>query len=167
MLLFPVIVTIVDISYLLLHCGDIETEPGPQPPNNLKIAYWNMGGLPTDNFAKKTNLEAFLSNNKLDIVMIGETHLNHDTNDNDLQINGYTLQRCDHPNNVSRGGVCVYFRSDLPITIKPDLTFLDECIVMELKVGRKRCFITCLYRSPANNSKDKVDEFVTSLEKKH
>ena len=58
-----------------MRCGDIETQPGPRPPNNFKLAYWKMGGLPTDNFSKKTNLEAFLSNNKLDIVMIGETHL--------------------------------------------------------------------------------------------
>ena len=36
---------------------------------------------------------------------------------------------------------------------------------MELKLGRKRCFITCLYRSPANNSKDEVDAFVINLEK--
>ena len=36
---------------------------------------------------------------------------------------------------------------------------------MELKVGKKRCFITCLYRSPANNTKDKINEFVINLEK--
>ena len=42
---------------------------------------------------------------------------------------------------------------------------MDECIVMDLSVGRKICFIVCLYRSPANNSKYNVDEFVANLEK--
>ena len=164
--LFPCAIILIDITYLLLKCGDIETEPGPQfRNNNLKICYWNMGGLPTDNYIKKTNLEAFLSNNKFDIVMIGETHLKHDINDNDMQIEGYTLNRCDHPENVALGGVCVYYKSNLPIILKPELTFLNECIVMELKVGNKRCFITCLYRSPANNTKDKINEFVINLEK--
>ena len=163
--LFPCAIILIDISYLLLKCGDIETEPGPQlRNNNLNICYWNIGGLPTDNYIKKINLEAFLSNRKFDIVMIGETHLKNDINNNDLQIEGYTLIRCDHPSNAALGGVCVYYKSNLPIILKPELTLLNECIIMELKVGNKKCFITCLYRSPANNTKEKIDEFVTNLE---
>ena len=96
--------------------------------------------------------------------MIGETHLKNDIDDCDLQISGYTLKRCDHPGNVSRGGVCVYYRSDLPISMKPELTLLDECIVMELQAGRKKCFVTCIYRSPAQNDKVEIDRFVTNLE---
>ena len=120
--------------------------------------------MPTDNFIKRTSLEAFLCVNKLDIIMIGETHLNDNFNDSDLQIPGYTLKRCDHIENLPRGGVCVYYKNNLPISIKPDLIFLNECIVMELKVGRKKCFITFLYRSPAYNAKDDVDKFIGSFE---
>ena len=36
---------------------------------------------------------------------------------------------------------------------------------MELKVGNKRCFITCLYRTPSKNTKNDIDEFVINLEK--
>ena len=39
--------------------------------------------------------------------MIGETHLKCNTGDYDLQIQGYTLIRCDNPHNVSLGGVRV------------------------------------------------------------
>ena len=163
-ILFPWLIVIFDLSYILLQSGDIEIQPGPQLFPKLKIAYWNLGGLSTDNFIKKTSLEAFLSINKLDIMMIGETHLNDNFDDRDLEIPGYTLKRCDHNENLPRGGVCVYYKSSLPISIKPDLTFLNECIVMELKVGRKKCFITFLYRSPANNAKDHVDKFVDSIE---
>ena len=158
-------VLLFDLSYILLLSGDIETHPGPQLFNNLKIAYWNVGGLSTDNFAKKTSLEAFIFTNKLDVVMIGESHLKDSISDCDLEISGYTLKRCDHPGNLARGGVCVYYRSDLPISIKTDINFLNECVVMELKVGRKRCFLTCLYRSPAYNTKQEVDNFIGNLEK--
>ena len=84
--------------------------------------------------------------------MMGESHLKRDIDDYDLQIEGYTLTRCDNPHNISLGGVCVYYKSDLPITMPPEL--LQECLVMELKVGNKKYFITCLYRSPSKNTKD-------------
>ena len=37
---------------------------------------------------------------------------------------------------------------------------------MEVKVGKKKCFITSLYRSPAveNNSPESVNEFINKLE---
>ena len=49
--------------------------------------------------------------------------------------------------------------------MKPVLSSLQECHVMELKVGNKRCFITCLYRSLSKNTKNDIDEFVINLEK--
>ena len=53
--------------------------------------------------------------------MIGETNLKRrDTDDYDLQIEGYTLGRCDNLHNVSLGGVCVYYKSNLTITMNPN-----------------------------------------------
>ena len=43
-----------------------------------------------------------------------------------MQIEGYTLMRCDNPHNVSLGGVCVYYKGHLPITIKPHF-FMHFC----------------------------------------
>ena len=102
-IIFPWLIVIFDLSYILLKSGDIEIQPGPQLFSKLKIAYWNLGGLSTDNFIKKTSLEAFLSINKLDIMMIGETHLNDKFDDRDLEIPGYTLKRCDHNENLPMG----------------------------------------------------------------
>ena len=64
--------------------------------------------------------------------MIGETHLKRDTDDYDLQIEGYTLKRRDNLHNVSLGEVCAYYKNNLPITTKPELSSLQECLVMEL-----------------------------------
>ena len=58
--------------------------------------------------------------------------------------------RCDHPSNIKRGGVCIYYRDHLPLSRRSDITCLDECLVCEIKVGNKKCFITLVYRSPTD-----------------
>ena len=84
---------------LLLLAGDIHKNPGP-----LTFCHWNLGGLPTDNFAKKYLLEAFLVANDFDIVLLGETHLTSQIDEND----GYSIKRCDHPDGKPRGGIAVF-----------------------------------------------------------
>ena len=59
--------------------------------------------------------------------------------------------RADHPRDIKRGGVCTYYKEHLPLICKPNLTPLDECLVCELKIGNKKCFITVLYRSPSQS----------------
>ena len=59
--------------------------------------------------------------------------------------------RADHPRDIKRGGVCIYYKEHLPLICKPNLTPLDECLVCELKIGNKKCFITVLYRSPSQS----------------
>ena len=68
-----------------------------------------------------------------------------------LHLTGYSLLRADHPMNIKRGGVCIYYIEHLPLISKPKLTPLDECLVCELKVGNKTCFITAFYRSPSQS----------------
>ena len=45
----------------------------------------------------------------------------------------------------------VFIIDHLPLICKPNLTPLDECLVCELKIGNKKCFITVLYRSPSQS----------------
>ena len=124
-----------------------------------------MGGLPTDNFFKKILLQAFLCVNDFDIVILGETHLCSKINENELNIEGYSFKHCDHPNDASRGGIGIYYKSFLPCIFKPELTKLNETLVVQVKVGTRKCFFTCIYRNPSseNNSNDKVDEFANKL----
>ena len=148
------------LASLILLAGDIFTNPGP-----LTFCHWNLGGLQTDNFAKKYLLEAFLAVNDFDIVVLGETHLTSKIDEDDLEIDGYTNKRCDHPDDMSRGGIAVYYKSALSVLFKPELTKLTESLVFQVKVGNKKCFFTCVYRNPSkeNNSIEKIDEFSTEL----
>ena len=50
--------------------------------------------------------------------------------------------------NTRHGGVGLFFKNSLPITVRNDLPF-DESIVVELNFGRKKIFFTIIYQRPA------------------
>ena len=68
-----------------------------------------------------------------------------------LAIEGYKFFRCDHPSNLRKGGVYLYFKDHLPLVIRSNLTALYECLVCEIQNGSKRFFITVLYCSPSQS----------------
>ena len=144
----------------VLLAGDIQRNPGP-----LTFCHWNMGGLPTDNFVEKHLLEAFLDVNDFDIVFLAETHITSQIDEDGLEIEGYSIKKCGHPDGKSRGGIAVYYKSDLPIIFKPELTKLPESLIFQVKLGNKKILFTCSYRNPSieNNSSEKIDEFSTEL----
>ena len=86
--------------------------------------------------------------------------------DNRLNINGYAMKRCDHPSDNPRGGVCVYHKESLPLKLMPELTALTETLIMEVKIGSKKCFLTAIYRSPAteNNTAEEINCFISKLQ---
>ena len=93
-----------------------------------------------------------------------ETYLHssilHD--DNNLPIPGYNLYREDHPLNVKRGGVCIYYKISLPLKIK-NIHYLQECINFEIKIKDKLCNFITLYRSP-NQCQDTFESFINNFE---
>ena len=72
---------------------------------------------------------------------------------------GYNFERRDHPSNIRRGGVGVYYKECLPLKTL-DITYLQECLNFEIKIRRKTCNFVCLYRYPSQNN----DQFETFLE---
>ena len=141
------------IHTLIYLSGDIETNPGPitNHSKGFTICHWNLNSIATDNFVKIPILESYAITHKFDLICLTETFLDSSYSNDDprLQLTGYSLLRVDHPMNMKRGGVCIYYKEHLPLICKPNLTPLDECLVCELKVGNKKCFITVLYRSPS------------------
>ena len=85
-------------------------------------------------------------------------------NDNvNVQINGYSLLRADHPNDIKRGGVCIYFKESLPLIRRKDLTNISDCLVTKINVNNEKCFFTCLYRSPSQ-SHDELERFCINFD---
>ena len=54
-------------------------------------------------------MEAFITSNSFDLVCLSETFLDSTIPNDDvnIQVNGYSLLRVDHPNDIKRGGVSI------------------------------------------------------------
>ena len=68
---------------------------------------------------------------------------------------------------VRKRGVLVFiYKNSLPIIIRGDLTF-DECIVAELRFGRKNIFFTVLYRNPGSRGNPEFFNFIDNFRDLH
>ena len=90
-----------------------------------------------------------------------ETYLDSSTvlRNDSLEIPRYNLVRCDHSTKTKRGGVCVYYKSYLPLKVL-NVKHLQECLNTEFSIGKKICRLISLYRSPSQN----YEEFNTFLD---
>ena len=73
-----------------------------------------------------------------------------------MEISGYTLVRSDHPSNIKRRGVCLYYKINLPLRVT-NIGYLIEYLTIELKVGDKTFNFLVLDRCPSQYQ----DEFGT------
>ena len=111
---------------------------------------WNLNSLAKDNFKGVSLIEAHNSLFNYDLMSICETSLNDTVEIPEPLLNEYTFVSATNPANKRHGGVGLFYKKSLPITVRNDLSF-DESIVVELKFGRKKKFFTVLYRSPASD----------------
>ena len=129
-------------SLLLLLSGDAELNPGPRrnSRNAFSICHWNLNNISAHNYAKVFLLKAYIVIHKFDIISISETYLDSGTpsDDNNLEISGYTLVLSNHPSNNERGGICIYYKIVLPLKIL-NVQYLQERICLELKIDNKTC----------------------------
>ena len=150
--------------YLII-CGDVEINPGPISMHDLSVCHWNLNGICTNDFVKVSLLEAYTAVHDFDVICLSETFLNSESSSDDerLELQGYApMIRSDHPSDEKRGGVCMFFKENLPFVRRDDLE-CDECIVGEIRVKQSKCFITCFYRSPSQSC-DEIEVFLSNFE---
>ena len=144
----------------------MKKNPGPKPSSyrNFSIYHWNLNSISAHNFPKLSLLRAYITVYKFDGICLWETYLDssilHD--DNNLKIPGYNLYREDHPFNVKRRGVCIYYKISLPLKIE-NIHYLQECINLQRKIKDKLCNFITLYRSP-NQCQDDFESFINNFE---
>ena len=97
-----------NFKHLLLLSGDTEVNPGQKRSSNIKFCHWSLNGLAAHDFIKVQLIEAFSTTGNFYIVCLSETFLDSTKTDGD--VNGYSLLRADHPSNIKRGGVSIYFK---------------------------------------------------------
>ena len=90
---------------------------------------------------------------KYDVICITESYLDSSVplDNNSLSLNGYNLTRANHPDDVKRGGVCMYYKENLFLRII-SFSYFDQ---------RLLCKITCQnlkgYRSPCQSCNEFED----------
>ena len=128
----------------ILLSGDEELNLGDK---HFTFLNWNLNSLAKDNFGRAQLLEAHNSIFDYDLISICETSLDDTIEIPEVLIEDYTFVNCNNPNNTKHGGVGLFYKNNLPIKVRNDLSF-DESIVVELRFGRKKIFFTVLYKSP-------------------
>ena len=68
----------------------------------------------------------------------------------------------DHPSNTKLRGVCLYYKCLLSLKVM-GVSYLQECINFEVKIGDKTCNFVSLFRSP-NQTKDGFENFIKNAE---
>ena len=144
--------------------GDIELNPGPKKLRNksLSVCHWNLNSLTAHNYSKLMQLKAYTSMYKHDFICLSETYLDSSTPDSLLEIDGYNLIHADHPDNIKRGGVCIYYKESLPVRVL-DLTYLKEALLLEMIDNNKKIIVSVIYRSPSQNNRG-FNSFLSSFE---
>ena len=127
---------------MIYQCCDISRNPGPQSDFNLKVCHWNIGSIVVLRFEKHSLLKTYNAIHNFGIICLSETFLNssYSSDDHDLTLDSYKLIRADHPLNIKRGGVCIYYRESLPIKVV-DVSQLNECLLIEIICNNQKCFI--------------------------
>ena len=146
---------------LIIMSNDIKLNPGPHFHNSFfSFMSWNLNSLTKDDFKRVHVLEAHNTLLNYDII----TNLNDSINNPDPLLNDFTFISANSPTNKKRGGVGIFYKNSLPAVIRNDLSF-DESIVIELRFGRKKIFVTALYRSPSfSQCTIEFQNFIRNLE---
>ena len=151
--------------FALLQChGDIELNPGPKKLRNksLSVCHWNLNSLTAHNYSKLTQLKAYTSMYKHDFICLSETYLDSSTPDSLLEIDGYNLIRADHPDNIKRGGVCIYYKESLPVRVLSS-PYLKEALLLEMFDNNKKIIVSVIYRSPSQSNRE-FNSFLSNFE---
>ena len=118
---------------------------------NLGIGHCNMEGGLSTNMAKTREIKDIIFKEKLDIFALNETNLNPmiETETLDIPLN-FELERCDRPNNSSRGGCAVLISNRIKYRIFPiniihtDLSKIEAIWIELTELNILLCFF---YRS--------------------
>ena len=151
---------------------DVHPHPGPTndvPVNVCNTGFitfcnWNVNTLSKDDFHRVSLIEANNTIFDYDIISLCETSLNNSVSVPENALNGYIYHPCNHPSGEKKGGVGIFYKACLPLKIREDLSF-QECIVTEMRFGRKKIFFTVLYRNPSHKADTpEFSNFISNFE---
>ena len=84
----------------------------------LSIRDWNLNSISAHNFLKLSLFRAYITVHNFDVICLSETCFDLSILHDNVQVPGYNLCREDHPLNIKRRDVCIYYKISLPLKIK-------------------------------------------------
>ena len=150
---------------LLIQSGSVDVNLGPLT-SKFCFATWNVDSLlANQKDTKKDYIESIDSVHKFDIFGICESYLRGSIPPEKLNIQGFAepLRADSKATGRARGGVSLYYKEHLPLRRREDLEILDELIVVEISLNRKKILLALTYRSPSQ-SPDQFNEWMAKLE---
>ena len=108
-------------------------------------------------------LETYNAVHKYDILCITEAYLDFSVpfDATTLPLTGYNLVRSDHPNNIKRGGACLYHKENLSLR-SINAPFFFQCVLCEVTSQSQKGYVIVIYQSQSLLTVE-FDEFLSSL----
>jgi hypothetical protein len=111
--------------------------------HSLTALLWNANGIKQH----ANELEILLNDKRIDIALISETHLTSRTR---LNIQGYRIFRCDHPDDTGHGGAALIVRSSikhnlLPFSIQENHM---QAVAIVITIRGRQLYIASTYCPP-------------------
>ena len=79
-----------------------------------------------------------------DFICLSEIYLESTTPDSLLEIDGYNLVYVDHPNNIKRSEVSIYYKESLSVGVI-SLPYNKEALLLEMTYNNKRVTVSVIY----------------------
>ena len=154
------------LQLILLQHVDVDVNPGPRKAklNRFSCCHRNVNSLISHNMAKLSQIEAYNSIYKFDMICISETYFEETylLETEEFSKTNRAFIRADHPSNTKRGVVCINYKESLGVKVL-DVSFKIEYILCEVMVQSKRGCVAVMYRSPSQNN-TAFDDFLTSFD---
>ena len=74
----------------------------------------------------------------------------------------HNLVRADHPNNIKRGRVCIYFKESLLVWVI-SLPYLNQALFLKMTYNIKKVIVFVIYRSRRQNNNE-FELFLSNFE---
>ena len=144
--------------------GDVHPNPGPFI-DGLKFCHWNLNSICARDKIKTPLIEAYNSVFHYDLIALSKKNLNETIHNEEILVEGFSKEifRNDHPSGDKQGGVCIYFKENFPIKHRKDLEIMQESIVCEISLRRKKILFVAVYHSP-NQTNDEFEVCYNKLQ---
>ena len=119
---------------MLILSENVHENPGPTDCN-LKFFHWNLDSITALDNTNVSSMETYNSVFNYDLIAISDTKLDRSISNEDIQIGEFCCDvfHNDHPSNTRiPGGVCLYYKENIPTRHRNDLEILQETTVTEI-----------------------------------